>query len=153
MKIPVIAQGGTLELSDREYRFANYYLGEANLNAAEAARLAGYSENTARQIGYENLTKPYIKKYIQSKTSEILEKVGVTQEMILSEIVKIAFTDVTEFFNNDWSLKQKNEIDQSKSGVIKSIRKTKSGVSIQMHDKIKALQILWDWVRDDGVRG
>ena len=54
-------------LTEKEHLFANYYLGEAKMNATEAAKLAGYSEHSARQQGYENLTKPYIKKYIQEK--------------------------------------------------------------------------------------
>jgi phage terminase small subunit len=89
-----------------------------------AACLAGYSKNTARQIGYENLTKPYIKKYIRSKSSKILEQIGVTQEQVLAELAKIAFANVTEIFNEDWSLKQKNEIALSTTGAIKSIKKS-----------------------------
>jgi phage terminase small subunit len=40
-------------------------------SAAEAARRAGYSEKTAREIGYENLTKPHIKAEIALYLSEI----------------------------------------------------------------------------------
>jgi len=39
-------------------------------NAADAARKAGYSENTSRQMGYENLTKPYIREYIDKRLGE-----------------------------------------------------------------------------------
>ncbi|MBN3520721.1 terminase small subunit [Algoriphagus lutimaris] len=136
-------------LSDKELRFANYYLGEANLNATEAAKLAGYSPNTARQQGSRMLTNVNIKKYIQSKSSEILESIGVTQEKVLAEIVKIAFADITDFFNDDWSLKQVSEIPKEKSAAIKSLRKTETGVSILIHDKEKALSLLWELVKDD----
>jgi phage terminase small subunit len=136
-------------LTDKEYLFANYYLGDANLNATEAAKLAGYSKNTARQIGYENLTKPYIKKYIQSKSSEILERTGVTQEKVLAEIAKIAFSNITEFLNDDWSLKALSEVDSKKSGAIKSLQRSETGFSIQTYDKSKALLTLWDLVKDD----
>lgn len=136
-------------LTDKEYLFANYYLGEANLNATEAAKLAGYSSNTARQQGSRMLTNVNIKKYIQSKSSEILESIGVTQEKVLAEIAKIAFTDITEFFNDDWSLKKVGEISKGKTGAIKSIKKSENGASIQMHDKIKALITLWELVKDD----
>lgn len=53
------------QLTAKEKAFVIAYIGEAHFNAAEAARLAGYSERTAKQIGYENLTKPYIIQAIQ----------------------------------------------------------------------------------------
>ena len=43
------------------------------VNAAEAARRAGYSANTAKQTGYENLTKPYLKQAIEAKRGEIMQ--------------------------------------------------------------------------------
>ncbi|WP_154855126.1 terminase small subunit [Cyclobacterium xiamenense] len=144
MKASVEINDKQLDLTPREVLFANHYLGEAGFNATKAAKLAGYSEYTARQIGYENLTKPYIKEYIRSRSSEILEQLGITQERILAELAKIAFSDVTEVFNEDWSLKSNEEIAPSVSGAIKSLKKTDSSVSVQMHDKIKALQILWE---------
>lgn len=34
-----------------------------SFNATQSAIKAGYSRETAKEIGYENLTKPHIKKY------------------------------------------------------------------------------------------
>jgi len=45
-------------MTTKEAAFAEHYL--CTCNATDAARKAGYSENAARQQGYENLTKPYI---------------------------------------------------------------------------------------------
>jgi phage terminase small subunit len=45
-------------LEPREQRFVQHYL--ACLNKTKAAKLAGYSERSARSIGHENLTKPDI---------------------------------------------------------------------------------------------
>ncbi|MEB2784875.1 terminase small subunit [Algoriphagus persicinus] len=45
-------------MTTKEISFAENYL--CTFNATEAAKAAGYSERSARQIGYENLTKPYI---------------------------------------------------------------------------------------------
>ncbi len=43
---------------EREYpfkrqKFINYFIGEANFNAAKAARMAGYSPRSAKQIAYK----------------------------------------------------------------------------------------------------
>jgi len=50
-------------LSLKQSMFISAYLGEANGNATEAAKLAGYTgnRNTLKAMGQENLTKPYIK--------------------------------------------------------------------------------------------
>ncbi len=60
-----------IKLTDKQKLFADYYIGEANLNATRAARLAGYSAKTAKEIGYENLTKPHISEYIEKRLDEI----------------------------------------------------------------------------------
>lgn len=40
-------------------------------NATEAAKRAGYSEQSARQMGTENLSKPSISSYIQERQKQI----------------------------------------------------------------------------------
>lgn len=57
------------KLTEKQKRFCDYYIETGN--AAEAARLAGYSKRTARQMGQENLTKPYILEYIQKRNEEL----------------------------------------------------------------------------------
>ena len=51
------------KLTDKQQRFVDAYNG----NATQAAIAAGYSEKTARSMGRENLTKPYILAEIRSR--------------------------------------------------------------------------------------
>jgi len=51
------------KLTDKQQRFVDAYDG----NATQAAIAAGYSEKTARSMGRENLTKPYILAEIRSR--------------------------------------------------------------------------------------
>ena len=46
-------------LTDKQWAFVLEY--PKDWNATQAAIRAGYSQNTAQQIGFENLTKPVIK--------------------------------------------------------------------------------------------
>ena len=55
------------ELTIKQKAFADYYIETGN--ATEAAERAGYSSKTARQIATENLAKPNIIEYIQSRLS------------------------------------------------------------------------------------
>ena len=58
-------------LTLRQEKFIRFYLETGN--GAEAARQAGYSPHTARVIAYENLLKPYIKKAIATKRTELMQ--------------------------------------------------------------------------------
>ena len=51
-------------------------------NSAEAARRAGYSEKTARMIGQENLTKPYIAAVIRAEIEARSVKVPEALEIL-----------------------------------------------------------------------
>jgi len=61
------------KLTAKQLLFCHEYL--KDLNATQAAIRAGYSENTARQIGADNLSKMYIKQYIQELQSETFESI------------------------------------------------------------------------------
>ena len=54
------------QLTGKQQKFIDAYLGEANCNAYRAAKIAGYKGNgkTLRAIASENLTKPNIKSEI-----------------------------------------------------------------------------------------
>ena len=55
-------------MNDRQRKFAQEYA--KNPNATAAALAAGYSPKSARAIGAENLTKPYILSYIKELQAE-----------------------------------------------------------------------------------
>lgn len=55
------------ELTDRQKRFVDFYI--KHWNGAKAARLAGYSKDTAKQIGTENLSKPYLRAIINERAA------------------------------------------------------------------------------------
>lgn len=57
------------ELTDKMTRFCEEYL--VDFNATQAAIRAGYSVKTAGAIGAENLKKPQIRKFIDSKLAEL----------------------------------------------------------------------------------
>ncbi|WP_338816190.1 terminase small subunit [Lactiplantibacillus argentoratensis] len=60
------------KLTPKQQKFADEYIKSGN--AADAARKAGYSKQTARTVGQQNLTKLDIKKYIDERMAEIASK-------------------------------------------------------------------------------
>lgn len=59
------------QMSEKQKAFCDFYV--ETLNQTEAAILAGYSKKTARTTGSENMTKPYIKEYIDLRLAELEE--------------------------------------------------------------------------------
>lgn len=58
-----------MDLTSKQKTFADEFLKCGN--ATEAAKRAGYSEQSARQMGTENLSKPSISSYIQERQKQI----------------------------------------------------------------------------------
>lgn len=65
-----------MALTDKQRRFCEEYV--VDWNATRAAIAAGYSENTARAIGAENLTKPDIAAYIEEIQKDLTKLAGVS---------------------------------------------------------------------------
>lgn len=74
--------GWLLKLTPKQRRFVQEYL--ICLNATEAAKRAGYSENVASVIGFENLKKPKIKQLID----ETLESIATEKVASITEILE-----------------------------------------------------------------
>lgn len=75
-------------LTPKQALFVQEYL--VDLNATQAAIRAGYSQDTARAIGCENLTKPDIADAIASAQAERSARTEITQDMVLKELWAIA---------------------------------------------------------------
>ena len=73
------------KLSQKQERFVEHYA--LCGNAAEAARLAGYSAKTARQIATENLSKPSVKQALEARQREFQQELGVTKEGVISGVL------------------------------------------------------------------
>ena len=72
------------DLTPKQAAFVQEYL--IDLNATQAAIRAGYSESTAKEIGYENLTKPHIGEAIAKAQADRFERVEITQDYVLESI-------------------------------------------------------------------
>ncbi|MGX2974477.1 terminase small subunit [Ursidibacter arcticus] len=78
---------GVGKLTDKQQRFVEEYL--IDLNATQAAIRAGYSAETARQIGAENLSKPVIQDAIQEAQNKRSERVQISQDDVLRDLMEL----------------------------------------------------------------
>ena len=87
------------KLTKKQQLFVDEYL--IDLNATQAAIRAGYSVDSARDIGCENLTKPNIQKVIAERMAERSRRTGVNQDRIVEELAKIAFVNIEDVVDTD----------------------------------------------------
>jgi phage terminase small subunit len=80
----------------KEQRFVNAYLGDANGNATEAARIAGYSAKSydaMRKAASETLTKPHVRAHIDA----VLMAEAMSQAEILRELRDVGTAEWRDF--------------------------------------------------------
>ena len=75
------------KMTAKQRRFCDEYL--IDLNATQAAIRAGYSRKTAYAIGNENLMKPELKKYIDSRMAEKESELIADQDEVLKYLTSV----------------------------------------------------------------
>ena len=150
-------------LTVKQQFFVKEYL--IDLNATGAAIRAGYSRKTARAVGCENLTKPYIRAVIDAEIEARKARISFTSDQVLEELARIGFADMKDFVKIDESgMVQAIPLEtmaEGKSRIIKKvkdkrvIRTTKGTESnpdgdqildatfeFELCDKVKCLELL-----------
>lgn len=141
-----------IKLTPKQEKFCNEYL--IDLNATGAAKRAGYSEETAYSIGWENLKKPEI----QNRLTELRNKLGNNGELaqqVINELKKIGFSNVQDFIDDNNTIIDLKKIEAHKAAAVASIKKSittfgdgegnegeKQTVEFKLWDKISALEKL-----------
>lgn len=135
------------KLNKRQQLFVQEYL--IDLNATQAAIRAGYSVDSARDIGCENLTKPNIQEAIAKAMAERSKRTGINQDRIVLELARIAFINPQNLINpKDASVRAEATEDDLACIQSVKVKKTESanGTStereIRLNDKMKALELL-----------
>lgn len=113
------------KLTEKQIMFCKEYI--IDFNATRAAKSAGYSEKTASEMGYENLTKPQIQEYIKKLTAKREEKLELSAEMVVKELMKIAFADVKELYDENGRLLEPYELSDSAAATISSFKSRREG--------------------------
>lgn len=155
------------ELTDKQKLFCLYYV--KYWNQTKAAIKSGYSKDTARFIGANNMKKPNIKKEIDRLKKSIRDGLSFEPMAIFQRYLDIAFSDITDYLEfgreevpvmsafgpietevdgeivpltkivNTVRFKESDEVDGT---ILSEVKQGKDGVSIKLLDKMKALEWL-----------
>lgn len=80
------------QLTDKEQRFVAEYCRDCN--ATQAAIRAGYSERSAKEIGYENLTKLHIRSAVDAR----LKSLSMEAAEVTKRIADIASGNINDYY-------------------------------------------------------
>jgi len=105
-----------IKLTEKEEAFCNAYL--IDFNGAKAARMAGYSEASAKEIASQNLTKLHIRARITELRQQMGKAYNVTRERIAQELARIGFLDIRNVFDEQGRLKDPVEWSDDEAAAI-----------------------------------
>lgn len=153
------------KLTDKQQHFIMEYL--RDFNATRAALAVGYSKKTAHTIGWEILRKPEVQAEMKRKKEVTTTELGLSIQRVIAELMKIAFADISDVVkygvqdiplqdekgvvledeagrpiikrHNYIFLKNADEIDGT---VISELKQTRAGVTVKLHDKLRAIEKL-----------
>jgi phage terminase small subunit len=157
------------KLTDKQVRFIDEYL--IDLNATQAYKRAGYSvksDNAAGVEGLKLLRNPKIQEELKKRQDDLQKRTEITQENVLKELAKIAFSNGTDFAEivnrtvvdrethlpiidehtgepriyKEVVVKATKDIPENKRAAIAAIKENKYGISVESYDKVKALELI-----------
>ena len=134
------------KLTDRQEAFCRHYVANG-FNATQAAISAGYSEDSARAVGSENLTKTDIKQRVAELAKGTTERAKASADDVFEFLTFAAEFNPSEWMNvtKTGRLALKCDFDELPPRVQKlatKIKPTMAGVEVTWFSKEKALEML-----------
>lgn len=106
-------------MTDKQEVFCHQYI--IDWNATRAAKAAGYSEDSAKVIGYQNYTKLYIQEYINRIKDNYAKEAGISKIKQLKELAKIAYSSISNMHESWIERKVFEDISEEQRAAIESI--------------------------------
>ena len=131
------------KLSAKRQRFVDEYC--VDFNGTQAAIRAGYSPNSANMQAARLLANDNIRKALDEKRLEIAESSKLKVSDVIDELRNIAFSDITQvvsFSAAKAKVKSSRKLTEDAKKTIASVSQTQAGLTVKLHDKVKALELL-----------
>ena len=129
-----------MDLTYKQRLFVEAYLGKANGNAVEAARIAGY--RTPHPEGVRLLRNATIKAAVEAR----LDQAAMPANEVLARLSEIASGSLEHFFDvtvlGSWEINLTKAKKRDKLRLLKKMKTTKEGPEIEIHDPVGALDKL-----------
>lgn len=130
-------------LTPLQARFVQEYL--IDLNAAQAARRAGYSARSARTTGHRLLQHPKIAAKVARAQERRAARTRVSADRVVLELAKVAFGDPRRLLS--WGpegvvLRDSGELTEAEAALVSEVSETRGTRRVKLHCKLTALTAL-----------
>lgn len=132
-------------LTDKEQAFVDHYI--ITLNGTQSAINAGYSENSARQIASENLSKPHIRAAIDKK----LRKLTMTADETMKRLSDMASGDMTQYITIQGELDLEAIKKDNKGHLLKKYKHVKRTIRHKNGDETEIEHNEFEFYPADGA--
>lgn len=126
-------------LSEKYQLFILHYLQSYNIKTAQIK--AGYSA-VANSVGFTILNDERVQKVMREVKALMREDIHITAQDILTEYVRIASADMTDFVEFDGRRVKLKDSTQVDGKLIQEVKQGKDGVTIKLIDKKFAIEKL-----------
>jgi phage terminase small subunit len=129
-------------LTDKEQLFCYHFI--RTRNATQAALVSGYSQNKAcAQVqGSRLMQRPRVKQEIDRLREIFRHDLQIEAMDVLQQYVNIAFADIGDLLEFNTCSVKLNDSKLLDTSIISEVKEGKEGVSVKLHDKMKALEKL-----------
>jgi hypothetical protein len=136
-------------LTDKQAAFVRHYL--IHLNATKAAKLAGYSEDTAHTQGTHLLSQSSIRAVLAREMDARNRRLEVAADRVLLELVAGSFANVLDYVSWKQGIVQhvdSDEITRIQAASMKCVEQKFNrkgdiiGMKVTLHDKPRFLELL-----------
>lgn len=132
------------DLTDREFAFVTEYLVDLNAGAAARRAFPDITAATSYDSGWQMRQKPHV---VAAIDAAMLESVAGPRQWMVGKLAAMADGDLSEFLqvDKDGKVRLVKGWDDIPSAVKKLFRKVyndKHGLRIELHDPIKAMELL-----------
>jgi len=125
---------------DESYkRFAQEYANSLNIQDAYLKAYPKATPDTARSNGYKLFKMPKVQKMIQAYFQERQKKFDLTEKSIIDKLKAIVEADPSAYFDRNYTVKSLDQIPEQLRKLIKNIKVTQAGITIELPDKVEAL--------------
>lgn len=138
------------DVTEKQMLFCREYI--IDFNAKQAAIRAGYPEKSAAVEAHKLLKTAPIQNYLSSIKKEVSDRLNVTVDDIMKELMSIGFSNIRDFIDDDNKIKNLSSVKRKKTSSISHYKITRSEfgkgshegkketVEIRFHDKLSALE-------------
>ena len=139
-----------MELTEKQKLFCDEWLKDMNgTRAYKVAYKSTKSDHVAATNAGRLLRNAEVQKYIQEKQKEREKRTEITQDMVLKELAKLAFTDRTGIVQIKKGnagdvvvIKSTDDLTEEQKALISGIKETKFGIEVTFYNKEKSLELI-----------